>query len=305
MAVSEAWTEPSTLDLADGDIVEETQYDAILSDLLFLGRKVEPASLTNRSGGALNVGDVVVGDTGNASSITTTTTIGNRRVFGVVVDTTIASLAAGRISSLGIRTVNVTGAVAIGDWLETSATAGKAQTAYGRSVGKFAIALTSAAGPGAGTVTALLLRGPSYPDAVRKSADESVTSSTTLQNDDELKIPIQANEKVVVRFVLLVDVQGAVGIKVAVTVPSGATMDAGVVAVGTGNVPVVGVGSTSGSAIIATTPGYALTVIYVDVTVSNGATAGDVQLQWAQNTSSGTASKVLRGSSAEAKTIPS
>jgi len=116
------------------------------------------AVLTNRSGAQRAVGDVMIQDTGNDSSTTSTTTESDPKVIGVVGETT-NDAATGLHQNRGpMASVKVTGAVSRGDYLVTSTTAVTAKscgTVW--TTGVFAIALTSAAGPGAGTVTALLL----------------------------------------------------------------------------------------------------------------------------------------------------
>ncbi len=118
------------------------------------------ATLTNSSGGALVLGDVVIQDTAAASSFTTTTVEANPKVLGVLGMNT-ADGATGIVQTRGpMAGVKVTGAVAIGDYLATSTTVCLAKS-VGQAwlSGTFARALTAAAGPGAGTVTAHLLGG--------------------------------------------------------------------------------------------------------------------------------------------------
>lgn len=146
---------------------------------------------------------------------------------------------------------------------------------------------------------------------VRKTADESVTSSTALQDDDELKFNIASNEIWEATFKLAIDAATGGDIKFAVNVPSGATgrlniwgpdsgasaspssivlfstttlTDAGVITVG---------GFGAGTAI----------PVRCELIIANGATAGLVKLRWAQGTSSGTASKVLANSTLNALRI--
>ena len=153
MAVTQTWAEPSTLDLADNDIVGESHWDSILSILLYLGRVVE-ISLTNKSGGALAAGDVVILDSTNDNAVTTTATASLTGVKGVAMEA-IAINAAGRIAMAGKVTVATTGTVNRGDYLETSAVAGKAQSAGTSPTGKtFARASTAASG---GSCTAVVL----------------------------------------------------------------------------------------------------------------------------------------------------
>ncbi len=140
-------------------------------------------TLTNSSGGALVLGDVVIQDTTAASSFTTTSTLADRKIFGVLGINT-ANGATGLVQTRGpMAGVKVTGVVAIGDYLttSTSATLGiSAGTAW--KSGVFAIALTSAAGPGAGTVTALLLGRCVDGLAITAAKTLTVTDSTTLAN---------------------------------------------------------------------------------------------------------------------------
>ena len=109
------------------------------------------AYLTNKSGGALTYGAVVVLDNTNASGFTTTTSAGlSTRGIGVILD--VAGIAN-----------NATGAVAIGGWcpqinLNTASTVGqfiKTHTVAGQGTphaspqveGDFAVALTASATP--------------------------------------------------------------------------------------------------------------------------------------------------------------
>lgn len=136
---------------------------------------------------------------------------------------------------------------------------------------------------------------------VRKTADESVTSSTTLQNDDALLFAIASSEVWVVEFVLFVVGNTSGDVKLAVTVPASASVYYGIVA---NSIPGSGyvAGSsnsataTSGdekSADVMTSPGV---VLVIKGYVANSTTAGNVTLQWAQAASSGTATTVKAGS---------
>lgn len=97
------------------------------------------AVVTNRSGGTLYPGQVVIWDTTNARSITTTTTADDYRVAGVVADQ-IANLGSGRICTQGLCYVDVTATTPTAAVLTTSATAGKAKPG-GRNA--FGVALTT------------------------------------------------------------------------------------------------------------------------------------------------------------------
>lgn len=85
--------------------------------------------LTNKSGGTVDQYRVVVLDTSNDSSFTTTTTERDNGVVGVVDENGgISSDSLGIVVNFGIVNVEVTGSVSRGDWLITSTTAGKAKS---------------------------------------------------------------------------------------------------------------------------------------------------------------------------------
>lgn len=140
-------------------------------------------TLTNSSGGALVLGDVVIQDTAAASSFTTSTTLADRKVLGILGINT-ANAATGVVQTRGpMGGVKVTGVVAIGDYLTTHTTATLAVSAgTAWKSGVFAIALTAAAGPGAGTVTALLLGRCADGLAITAAKTLTVTDSATLAN---------------------------------------------------------------------------------------------------------------------------
>ena len=113
--------------------------------------------LTNKSGGELNEGDVVIQDTGTDDAFTTTTSVGSELVLGVVAET-IADDAAGRVITHGYAaTVEVDAATTRGQYLKTGTTLTKATPVSVMDDGVFAIAL-SAVGA-AGQVSAFLF-GP-------------------------------------------------------------------------------------------------------------------------------------------------
>lgn len=114
-------------------------------------------TLTNRSGGALVLGDVVIQDTGNDSSFTTTNVEANPKVIGVVAES-IANAASGVAMNGGPMAGVKCDAVAVtrGQYLITSTTLTRATSTSTWQTGVFAIALT-AKGAGVGTVTAWLL----------------------------------------------------------------------------------------------------------------------------------------------------
>jgi len=110
---------------------------------------------TNQSGGALGIGAVVIqnGD----RQFDTTTTADDLDVVGVLTEA-VANTEEGRLRHQGYHpSVIVEGAVVAGQFLRTSTTAGAAEDAGTiPTEGVFGMALTAAAGPGAGTVAAYL-----------------------------------------------------------------------------------------------------------------------------------------------------
>jgi hypothetical protein len=127
-----------------------------------------------------------------------------------------------------------------------------------------------------------------------KATDQTVTSSTTLVNDSNLSFAIAANEVWQFEIDLYATFDGgaASGIKAAFTVPSGATLQ-------WVQTNTTAPQTTSGSSLVLATGGGSVTT-YMNKLIGqalNGATPGTVQLQWAQNTSNGTATAVKAGSS--------
>lgn len=137
--------------------------------------------------------------------------------------------------------------------------------------------------------------GGGGPTKVHKAADESVTSSTTLQNDDDFSFAISANTDYIfeIHAAITCDFRNG-SIKVAITVPSGATMLLMAQLLQNkqsevDNASRAGWTTISGTAISLRTSivnagsGNGLLSIYGRVSV--GGTAGTVQLQWAQEIS--------------------
>lgn len=135
-----------------------------------------------------------------------------------------------------------------------------------------------------------------------KTADESVTSSTTLQDDNHLSITLQANTSYWIDLFLITDGATAGDIKLAVFIPSGTFrwITNGLDAATTGTSGDVNRRVKGGGAVVGTDVGTAgagtSTVIPARGIVRIGATGGLTWLQWAQNASSATASRVLTGS---------
>ena len=131
--------------------------------------------------------------------------------------------------------------------------------------------------------------------AIRKTANESVTSSVTVQDDDHLALSLGANETWVFDMFLLVgNTSGATTIKLVLNLPSGATLTAG-------TIPGIGALTLSGWVLSQGTESKfniqsGIRVILITGSVVMGSTAGDLQLQWAQETSSATSTSIYADS---------
>jgi len=145
---------------------------------------------------------------------------------------------------------------------------------------------------------------------IDKSADESVTSSTTLQDDNHLTLAVAASAKYVFKLMLLGQSAGSSttgDIKVGFTFPTGSTVH--FTGTGPNNADLSGASSsnsngewiarnnaTSGS----TTIPYGMSGVPIGIVITGSitttSTAGNLRLQWAQNTSDSNATSLLTGS---------
>lgn len=126
---------------------------------------------------------------------------------------------------------------------------------------------------------------------IDKTADETVTSSTTLQNDNEISFSIGASETWKGHMMLKLTANASAGFKFDFTLPSGAT----------GNMTGVG-GSAFGFSRRSVTGGYGNTTTFTNntvyllsFTIINSTTAGTVQMRFAQNASDAAATTVMAG----------
>lgn len=139
--------------------------------------------------------------------------------------------------------------------------------------------------------------------AARAAADQALTTQTVLQNATSLSFAIGPSEEWLVQFDLDVGaLLSTTGLQLAANAPAGATIDFDAtlsdIVVTLGNV-LSGTTTTVGGAIAlpaATLAGITNAGALCDLWVLNGSTAGTVQLQFAQNTSSGTALTLKKGS---------
>ena len=146
--------------------------------------------------------------------------------------------------------------------------------------------------------------GFGIPVVKRKTVDENVTSSTTLQDDNHLVFPIGANEEWVADYYLgMAPSLSLCGLKLGVTFPSGASpVEATAYVIGAGQTAAtaISLSGTGGLVLDATTAAFTLTdapgPAFVSVRVVNGATPGNVTLQFAQSTSSASPATLRAGS---------
>jgi len=126
---------------------------------------------------------------------------------------------------------------------------------------------------------------------VKKTADESVTSSITLQDDDELKFSADANSVYWVRVKgIAFSASQTPDFKNTWSVPSGAT-GVHIFRLLSGQ-DLVTLGTSVMTALTDTIDGD---FIEPTAIITIGSTAGEVTLSWAQNTSDATATTVKKG----------
>ncbi len=146
------------------------------------------------------------------------------------------------------------------------------------------------------------------PLVVRKTGDESVTSSAALQDDDELFFAIGASDIWVAHFVIGYNAATTGDFQFAFSVPSGATGRQFMMGLNSASTGVTGsltvfsttdltTGNTFGGG------GVNDASIAFDITVVNSTNAGNVKLRWAQGTSDGTATIVRANSYLQAMRV--
>ena len=147
---------------------------------------------------------------------------------------------------------------------------------------------------------------------VRKTADQSVTNSTTLVNDSHLAIPLGASQTWIFEGVLFANGVSAGDVAFGFSVPTGANSTCGI------NAPQSGTAAAAptnmninvmddlldGTALAFGTVGTGTTVtVAFWGKVVTGSTAGNLQLQWAQSTASATASTLEQHSWMKAERV--
>lgn len=122
----------------------------------------------------------------------------------------------------------------------------------------------------------------------KKYVDQSITSSTTLTNDNDLFLPIAANDSMVIEGSFWYN--GSTGdLQIAFTIPAGSSMDIAVFSETTSH-PESHIMTASGTSTGKLNMSSGNVPLEVRGVIISGSTAGNIQLQWAQGTSSGTAS---------------
>lgn len=130
---------------------------------------------------------------------------------------------------------------------------------------------------------------------VVKPTDESLASSATLQNDNDLVLPLVANATYLLQMQLGYEggTAGASDLKIGWTFPTGTTIRW--MAIGNSTTPTFGsaVGKSESTVVgFATNGAGVLQSLFVSGEVTVSSTAGNLQLQWAQNTINATATIV-------------
>lgn len=134
-----------------------------------------------------------------------------------------------------------------------------------------------------------------------KASDESVTSSTTVQDDNDLLFAVAANEVWVARFtVITLDVSGVANFRWTLTWPSG-TGTFTSISVNPGDLATQNrrrtISSSGGVEIIAASQVTNTPEVYeIFGVLANGGTPGNLLLRWAQGTSNASAETVKAGS---------
>lgn len=129
----------------------------------------------------------------------------------------------------------------------------------------------------------------------RKTANETVNNSSTLQNDDHLFVAVAANAVYDWKLVLHYNSGTTPDLKVGWSVPSGSTMVWGGYIADTSGA-VTSVANLSAATVQAIGGTGAANYQFFTGMIATSTTAGTLQLQWAQNTTNLSDSIMLAGS---------
>lgn len=139
-------------------------------------------------------------------------------------------------------------------------------------------------------LTAALLTAV-LPQSVVKAADESVTSSTTLQDDNHLILALAANATYIVEGGLFYDGQFNAGnLKMTWSLPASSTLYWSANGPATGGTAAYASNAvTSGNITVGTYgTGGSKTTCQINANISTAGTAGNMTLRWAQDASNAT-----------------
>jgi hypothetical protein len=194
------------------------------------------------------------------------------------------------IAGLGVTNAMLAGGIALGKLAtDPLARANHTGTQLAATISDFATAFTTQYGL--------------QHAVIRKTADESVTNSTTLQNDDALTFVGGANQTWLLTYVLFITSPEAADFAFDMTVPAGATFRIGVMGLAPGDTGADATGdgvftnrSGSGGLEVGTSGTSMPVLAVVRAVVVNAGTAGAVALKWAQKTADAGATTVLTNS---------
>lgn len=130
---------------------------------------------------------------------------------------------------------------------------------------------------------------------IRKNTTESLVSSTTLQDDDELLWAVEINTKWAFEIYLRYNSGTTPDIKTAFSIPAGVSGAVTRIHV-TGGALTMTESSALTTVVASDGTGGAASILMTGTLICGGVSPGNVVLQWAQNTSDAGSTQVLLGS---------